>query len=257
MPKVKEMKATREVLNGCVTDETIPVDEYRKFAAQISNPTQWDVDGEMVEWYPNFPFADRVMCEPLNNEALYRSNYRVIVEDFKQAGIDFEEHNHTLRFNATDTVGIARAAMWERDLDGYPVADKDDLSELEQELIEEAYDSYGQDDFFRELSQYEELDFLFDDDVCEIKQAYEEIFNDYLYRIASYSVSYSGEMYPSEDAIKDALQDITYEAFVERPAWNSPINVYLDALGRMIREEKAMEDRQLHEQTNPPFEGIE
>jgi hypothetical protein len=265
MPVIKEMKATREVLNGCVTDETVDVAYYQKFVAGLETAYDWyagmnyGIETTKLEWRPNFPFSDGsdIPCFTLRDEALYRSNHRVVTEDLDEHGIDYTYHVGTLRFDPNDTIGIARAAMWERDLDGYPVADEDDMSELEQELIEEAYDSYGKDDFFSELSQYEELDFLFDDDVCKIKQAYEEIFNDYLYRIASYSVSYSGEMYPSEDALKDALVEITYAAFVERPAWNSPINVYLDALGRMIREEKAIEDRKLHEQTNPPFKGIE
>lgn len=246
MPKITHMKATTETMEANVYgDELIAIEDYKRFVRTLEH----NVYTDKLIWYPQFPYHESHPSTTLSDEALYSSNHRVVSEDLQENTESAEIGAFSVAFSPTDTIAIARACMWELELDGYPVADEDDLSELEQELIEEAYDSYGKDDFLKELSEYDELEFVFDEN-GEIKDEYAEIFERYLYRIASYSVSYCGEMYPSEDAIKDALREICYSP--DNP-WNMSLNEYLVQLAIAIKTDKAMADRTLHEQTQPPM----
>lgn len=207
MPKVIGMKATTEVLEGGVTDEVIPVADYEQFKSSL-----WvDYEGLLV-WEPRFPFSSTTYYSTtFSEEALSRSNYRVIRDDFDDASAEYQEwNNNDVRFNAGDTVGIARAAMWEDAMDGYPVASDDDYSELEMELVEEAYNDYGKDEVIEWLQENDNPLGLLDSEGEPIDEL-----DHYLLHLFEGCYSYNGEGYVDDSAMEYAMRDVRYEMRAE------------------------------------------
>lgn len=156
-------------------------------------------DPPVYGWTPKYPCASYGCFSGPPEEALFRSNYRVTLEVFKEAGLEdciSAGTNETFEILASSTRAIALAESLEEDAAYYPVLDEGDYSDLETEIILEGIDSWFRDDLIEMFDHDPAFDGIFgreaDPDGLAARRLEEEI-----RAIAFDAVAYSGELYVS------------------------------------------------------------
>lgn len=164
-----------------------------------------------------------VMITSRDAEVLERSNWQVVTEDLQERfpeATDIEEWGHwavgwikKLYVDTHDEAAIQAAFEWREKLDGYPVADEEHYSQLEEGEVQEAYDSYGKDDVIRWLRENDDpLELL--DENGEPLEAREQ----YLYRLFRGCHEYNNEYFVHDEAMNHAMGEVEYEIAHEERA---------------------------------------
>lgn len=260
MPGITHYKATRGNIEGySAGDEWVTAKQYRRFVDGLFlYPAYRDEWPARYGWTPGFPCAPYGSFGTIPEEALYRSNYEAMREAFNEINADVETgSSDTFEILATDTHALALACLFEHQFEEYPVLDEDYMSEMESELTDEAYKSYGREDLIREFIRHPELDWIFDEDTLEIRNDQEDlrdIVDPMLRGIGRSVVAYSGEMYFGEDSLRYALDELV-GAIMESPRLGLPELVH--QFSGLIRYDKAVKDEETHERTQPRIQGIQ
>jgi hypothetical protein len=114
---------------------------YRYYA-----PTQFDAKGLALDDRQDWIV---VIGHNRDSDALSRSNWRVLCKDADRCGVESEIHRFGhwacgwLEILIVAPSAEAWAEAWAEALDNYPVADDEDLSEVESDDDQQAWESYG------------------------------------------------------------------------------------------------------------------
>lgn len=260
MPVIKFYKTTTENIGWyALGDEVVTVAEFKSFVSGLTLYEPWSYNTyfePVYGWSPGFPCAAYVPCTSILEEALYRSNYRMVHEEFKQRlGLELESGtSDTFEIPADNKNALALACRFELDLSDYPVVDEQDYSDLESELTSEAFEDYGKQDTIEKLCEMsEEFKALLINEDGEIYEDWQEIADPAIEDMARGFVGYCGEMYASADSIRDSIQSEIYPLPLE---YNAPVAEFISAWLHTLKVDKAIKDQEVFEQTQPPLINV-
>lgn len=261
MPKITEYKISEETIGAYATDQTVSAADFERFRSTLeieeygfrySTYSGYVPTGNFT-WRPSFPAGLMRCATTIPEEALYESNMRSIVRIFKDYGHEIGGDHGIGEFTLENTHQIALACSIEEMCSEYPVVNEDDYSDLQLEKEGEEYDEYGKKDLIEKLYEWETLEFIFDTEEEVILPEFEPILDPILREMASYAVSYSGEMYFGEDTLRSAIADLT-DLYMSRDR----LPALITALAMLITVRKARADREAFESAgNQPLSGLE
>lgn len=266
MPTIKQYRTTRDKREA-TGEELVNATDVLKFREdKLFLYPGWREEPAVYGWSPDYPCASYGHFGTIPDEALYRSNYDATLEVFKEE-LDLELEtgsSDTFELPVDNMQAIALACRMNKDFSDYPVVDEERMSELENELTEEAYTSHGRDDLVKALATLlpaELAEELLDED--EVREEYKEHAEPYLKNMARSVVGYSGDMYfgykskygESWESLEYALGEVTGGIWL--PGNKLGLEQLLDGLVRIIRAERIRAEREEFERYQSPLVTVE